>query len=104
MLFDAANTRAVSSTLKDLYKGQNLPPLVVDPVCVSTSGHSLLHPEAVEVIIQELFPLATLITPNKSEAELLLSTSLGPWPWSEHGDYSHQVFQTRCTAGDRHSL
>lgn len=75
MLFDAANTRAVTSTLKDLYKGQNLPPLVVDPVCVSTSGHSLLHPEAVEVIIQELFPLATLITPNKSEAELLLSTN-----------------------------
>ena len=73
MLFDAANTRAVASSLKEFY-GEQLPPLVVDPVCVSTSGHSLLHPEAVEVMIKELFPLATLITPNKSEAELLLST------------------------------
>jgi hydroxymethylpyrimidine/phosphomethylpyrimidine kinase len=50
-----------------------MPPLVCDPVCVSTSGHTLLAPEALEVIVRDLFPLTTLITPNKSEAELLLS-------------------------------
>ena len=51
-----------------------MPPLVCDPVCVSTSGHTLLQPDAVEVMISELFPLTYLITRNKSEAELLLAT------------------------------
>lgn len=71
MLFDADVTRVVAKTLRSL--SGTLPPLVCDPVCVSTSGHTLLHPDAVEVMIQDLFPLASLITPNKSEAELLLS-------------------------------
>ncbi len=73
MLFDAESIRAVVRTLKAHYTGKSLPPLVCDPVCVSTSGHTLLHPDAVEVMISELFPLTSLITPNKSEAELLLS-------------------------------
>ncbi|KAF9019762.1 hypothetical protein BDZ89DRAFT_1072786 [Hymenopellis radicata] len=63
MLFDATITRAV----------QSMPPLVCDPVCVATSGHSLLNPDAIQVMIEDLFPLATVITPNKSEVELLLS-------------------------------
>ena len=50
-----------------------MPPLVVDPVSVSTSGDTLLHPGALDVMVQELFPLATLVTPNKPETELLLS-------------------------------
>lgn len=76
MLYDAANARAVAKGLKDFYtQPGRLPPLVVDPVCVSTSGHTLLEPDAVSVMIEELFPLATLITPNKAEAELLLSQS-----------------------------
>ncbi|KAI8989697.1 Phosphomethylpyrimidine kinase-domain-containing protein [Trametes punicea] len=76
MLFDAANTRAVAQTLRAHYaNAPSLPPLVVDPVCVSTSGHTLLAPDAIQVLIYELCPLATLITPNKSEAELLLSQS-----------------------------
>jgi hydroxymethylpyrimidine/phosphomethylpyrimidine kinase len=73
MLFDSAITSTVSRTLKEHYDGKIMPPLVIDPVCVSTSGHTLLQPDAVEVMIKELFPLSTLITPNKSEAELLLS-------------------------------
>ncbi|KAJ8494986.1 hypothetical protein ONZ51_g1948 [Trametes cubensis] len=78
MLFDAANTRAVARTLKAHYsETESMPPLVVDPVCVSTSGHTLLAPEAVQVVIDELCPLAALITPNKAEAELLLSQKRG---------------------------
>lgn len=75
MLFDVNNTLAVAATLRDHYVNANLnmPPLVCDPVCVSTSGHTLLHPQAVEVMIKEIFPLSALITPNKYEAELLLS-------------------------------
>lgn len=74
MLFDAENTRAVVRALKSHYfKSGSFSPLICDPVSVSTSGHTLLQADAVEVMINELFPLTTVITPNKSEAELLLS-------------------------------
>ncbi|KAJ3556463.1 hypothetical protein NM688_g2012 [Phlebia brevispora] len=73
MLYDASSIRAIVKTLKSHYGDKPMPPLVCDPVCVSTSGHALLQPDAVEVMISELFPLASLITPNKSEAELILS-------------------------------
>lgn len=72
MLFDAEITRTVARTLRAHY-GDSVPPLVCDPVCVSTSGHTLLQPEAVDVMISDLFPMAALITPNKSEAALLLA-------------------------------
>lgn len=45
--------------------------IVVDPVMVATSGSSLLESQAVEVLCRELFPLATVITPNIPEAEVL---------------------------------
>ncbi|EJF56289.1 hypothetical protein DICSQDRAFT_71741 [Dichomitus squalens LYAD-421 SS1] len=78
MLYDAENTRRVASTLRAHFEDTaRIPPLIVDPVAVSTSGHTLLHPEAVDVMAKELFPLAALITPNKPEAELLLSRKEG---------------------------
>jgi hydroxymethylpyrimidine/phosphomethylpyrimidine kinase len=47
-------------------------PLVVDPVMIATSGDRLLPAEAVEAYEKQLFPLATLITPNLDEAGTLL--------------------------------
>jgi hydroxymethylpyrimidine/phosphomethylpyrimidine kinase len=47
-------------------------PLVIDPVIVATSGDPLLERAAIEVYEKELFPLATVITPNLDEAERLL--------------------------------
>jgi len=44
-------------------------PLVVDPVMVAKSGAPLLRPDAVETLINELIPLATVVTPNRFEAE-----------------------------------
>ncbi len=46
-------------------------PLVVDPLMVSTSGGSLLQPAAMKALREKLLPLATLITPNLPEAEIL---------------------------------
>ena len=46
-------------------------PLVVDPVMISKHGHSILQPDAVEVLQQRLIPQATLLTPNQLEAEAL---------------------------------
>ena len=51
-------------------------PLVVDPVMVSTSGARLLKPEAVRVLCADLLPLATLVTPNLDEAEILCGGKL----------------------------
>ncbi len=51
-----------------LYKAENI---VVDPVMVSTSGSSLLDASALQLLKEELLPLADIITPNIPEAEVL---------------------------------
>ena len=53
-----------------------LPNVVLDPVMVATSGDALIAQETVEVLVRELFPRATVITPNLDEAALLLGRSL----------------------------
>lgn len=50
--------------------------VVVDPVMVATSGARLIADDAVEVLQQELFPLATVLTPNIPEAEVLLGEKI----------------------------
>ena len=45
--------------------------MVVDPVMVSTSGARLLQPAAEKILREKLLPLATLVTPNLDEAEIL---------------------------------
>ncbi len=54
-----------------LIKEQKIPAPVVDPVVRSTSGYELMQPDAREVLLTELMPLARLITPNIPEAESL---------------------------------
>ncbi len=51
-------------------------PLVIDPVCVSQSGHTLLQAEAIAAIQQDLIPLADVLTPNRPEAEALTGHSI----------------------------
>ncbi|HVW81249.1 MAG TPA: bifunctional hydroxymethylpyrimidine kinase/phosphomethylpyrimidine kinase [Mycobacteriales bacterium] len=46
-------------------------PLVVDPVCVSKHGDALLVEPAVTAIVEQLLPLATVVTPNLPEVERL---------------------------------
>ncbi|MEE8349708.1 MAG: bifunctional hydroxymethylpyrimidine kinase/phosphomethylpyrimidine kinase [Acidobacteriota bacterium] len=50
----------------------NIKSLVVDPIMVSTGGDRLVPDDALEVMKTELFPLATVITPNLQEAEFLI--------------------------------
>jgi hydroxymethylpyrimidine/phosphomethylpyrimidine kinase len=45
--------------------------VVLDPVMVATSGAALIADDAVDVLVRELFPLATLVTPNMQEAARL---------------------------------
>ena len=55
------------------YKAKNI---VVDPVMVATSGSALMKTDAVETLIAELLPLATVVTPNIPEAEILSGMSI----------------------------
>ncbi len=71
MLFSAPLIRVLAAMLT-----AKTFPLVIDPVCVSKSGHSLLLPEAVETLKSELLPLADLLTPNRPEAELLAEMTI----------------------------
>lgn len=51
-----------------MYKAYNI---VIDPVMVATSGAKLISDDAVETLKNRLFPLATVLTPNIPEAEIL---------------------------------
>lgn len=68
MLADAE----LAATAADCIEAFRWWPLVVDPVMIATSGDRLLTPEAEQVIRQRLVPLATLVTPNLDETEVLV--------------------------------
>jgi hydroxymethylpyrimidine kinase/phosphomethylpyrimidine kinase/thiamine-phosphate diphosphorylase len=51
-------------------------PIVCDPVLVATSGDRLVSEVVLEALKAKIFPLATLITPNLKEAEVLLGQSI----------------------------
>jgi hydroxymethylpyrimidine/phosphomethylpyrimidine kinase len=68
MLYSAGIIRAVAEFLR-----HHRVRLVVDPVMVSTSGAQLLQPGAISVLKSDLFPMASLVTPNLRETEILLS-------------------------------
>lgn len=65
---------AIIDTVAEVWRNQGLSggvPLVVDPVCASMHGDPLLHPSALDSLRHQLFPLATLVTPNLDEVRLL---------------------------------
>jgi hydroxymethylpyrimidine/phosphomethylpyrimidine kinase len=72
MLGNAATVRLVAKALR-----QHKPKwVVIDPVMISTSGSRLLDEDAIEAVIQQLIPLADILTPNLPEAEALLGHPL----------------------------
>ena len=73
MVSKIESIRAIGEALTSISK---LPPIVLDPVMVSKSGYKLLSNDAKETLIKELFPLATLVTPNLPEAEEILNIKI----------------------------
>lgn len=76
---DAVKTGMVSSiplikVIASSIKKYGLKNVVVDPVMVATSGAKLISDDAIHTLKKELFPLATVITPNIPEIEFLLET------------------------------
>jgi hydroxymethylpyrimidine/phosphomethylpyrimidine kinase len=73
LLYSAEIIETVARAVVDsVRKTENDIPLVVDPVIVATSGDLLLCPDAIAIYESELFPLATLLTPNLDEAGKLI--------------------------------
>jgi hydroxymethylpyrimidine/phosphomethylpyrimidine kinase len=70
MLFSRASIETVADFLE-----RHRVPLVVDPVMLATSGARLLQDDAVSTLVSRLFPLATVVTPNLSEAEAIAGVS-----------------------------
>src|SRR5947208_1122740 len=73
LLCSAAIISAVADSIIDL--GRKIP-LVIDPVITATGGDPLLEPDAIETYQRELFPIASLITPNLDEAAQLLGDKI----------------------------
>jgi hydroxymethylpyrimidine/phosphomethylpyrimidine kinase len=72
MVATAGAARAVALALDELPAGV---PVVVDPVIVAESGARLLEPDAERVLVEQIVPRASVITPNLSEARALLGRS-----------------------------
>ncbi len=62
-------TREIIAEVASIIQERKLRNIVVDPVVRSTSGFDLIDNEALNALIEKLFPLADLITPNIPEAE-----------------------------------
>lgn len=71
MLASSAIIETVAGSWRDLGLAGTTP-FVVDPVCASMHGDPLLHPSALDTLRTELFPLASLVTPNLDEVRLLV--------------------------------
>lgn len=72
---DAVKTGMIATAemiekIASLLEGKDVP-LVVDPVMVATSGDSLMEKETEQLMKERLLPLATIVTPNINEAEIL---------------------------------
>lgn len=68
--------------------------IVLDPVMISTSGSKLIADDAIETMISKLVPLATLLTPNKFEAELLSRIKIDSFPQIEEA--ANRIIHLGC--------
>ena len=68
MLATPETVRVVADAIREY----RLPPVVLDPVMVATSGDRLVAAETADALVRELFPLVALITPNLDEGGWLL--------------------------------
>ncbi|SJZ53341.1 bifunctional hydroxymethylpyrimidine kinase/phosphomethylpyrimidine kinase [Selenihalanaerobacter shriftii] len=69
-------TAEVVSVIASVLKEREIKNLVIDPVMVATSGDRLLDKEAISILTGRLFSLATVVTPNLTEAEVLIDKEI----------------------------
>lgn len=66
-------------------------PCIIDPVMVSTSGHSLVEDAGVKSLVEHLFPLATIVTPNLEEVYTL--TNIFPETRRDYGKAARLILE-----------
>lgn len=71
-----ASIPLIESIARAIGSLKSLPPVILDPVMISKSGYALLKPNAQAALVQHLFPLARVVTPNLPEAEVLLGKTI----------------------------
>lgn len=92
MLYSKENVEVITACLTK-YKPQHY---VLDPVMISTSGSRLITEEAIDAIKTQLFPLASLVTPNIPEAEALTGLHIGS-P-DDMPKAANEILKTGCKA------
>src|SRR5437764_10532717 len=97
MLFSARLIETVADFLE-----QRPVPLVVDPVMVASSGAQLLEDGAVETLIERLLPLATVVTPNLAEAQVLAGVEHQSATKSELAERIHALGATAVVVTGGH--
>lgn len=65
------HTSELVTTIVETLRNYPKMPIVFDPVMVATSGHKLIENETIQSIVNNLFPIADIITPNLDEAGIL---------------------------------
>jgi len=75
MLYSKEIVGAVCDILEAIPTNKR-PSLVVDPVMVASSGDRLLQTDALEIYLNRLFPLATVVTPNRDETAIIYGTRI----------------------------
>lgn len=81
MLHSRATVEAVARRVRGV--GRPIP-LVVDPVLISSTGASLLERDARIALVKQLFPLATIVTPNAPEAAALTGVTVDGFEAMQH--------------------
>jgi hydroxymethylpyrimidine/phosphomethylpyrimidine kinase len=69
-------TREVIEEVASAISARSIEHIVVDPVVRSTSGYDLIDDRALASLIDLLFPLATIVTPNRAEAERIAGAEI----------------------------
>jgi hydroxymethylpyrimidine/phosphomethylpyrimidine kinase len=80
MLSQSACMKAVARKLRE-YRPKNI---VIDPVMVAKNGCPLMQPDSMDTLVQEILPLADLLTPNIPEAEKIASMTIHSAADMEH--------------------
>lgn len=81
------NGQIAAAVADSLQQYKNTIPIVIDPVLVSTSGKTLLDEDGIRILTEQLFPMATLITPNIPESEYLCNRIFNALPKDRNREY-----------------
>ena len=101
MVFDPEMAQVIAERLKK-YQAKNI---VLDPVMVASSGSNLIKEKTITVILEALFPLADLVTPNIPEGEVISNIQIRKDDdMRQAAKYIGESYHTACLLKGGHLL